>query len=118
MGSCPHCGKSKSTTTTNCAPRMADGRIFTDYRPRCTVQYALTNKEGNAGSYALRQFMIKNADNLMKNNQSFAEKQSHCECFPKNSNGTQLPVSQVQKCNKKTCTISRADPKGVGLARD
>lgn len=114
MEPCPNCGKS-TRKLNDCAPRMSDGRVFTDYRPRCTVQYQILNEK--QGSYAARQYMISNANALMKDNLHVAEKNSKCDCYPKNAQGTEMPPSQVQKCNSKSCTVSKPDSKGVGLVR-
>ena len=35
---------------TKCPIKMSDGRIFTDYRPRCTINYQLKNTKQNKKS--------------------------------------------------------------------
>ena len=101
-----------------CFMNMHDGRMFTDYRPRCTTQYELT-KQG-ATSFEQRQELIHNAKLIMDRNASAAASGSECggcKFAPKDA-GTMLPEKRVQQCNSRTCAISPNDPKGLGLGRN
>jgi hypothetical protein len=110
----------KPTSPQPCFNMMHDGRSFTDYRPRCTIQYQMKLRNGdNASSYEARQYMIQNATTLMGKNQSIAEMSSGCtDCFDKLDPGTMLPERNVQECNARTCTFQTdKTPKGLGLGR-
>jgi hypothetical protein len=93
---------------------MADGRHFTDYRPRCAVNQLPPS--GNLSSFEYRQYLIANADALIRKNAetaTFHNKCAPCDVDP----GTWLPEKTVQKCNARTCAFNDADPAGLGIGR-
>lgn len=102
----------------DCLLKMQDGRSFTDYRPRCTIQYQMKN-EDMPTSYSSRQFLINNANNIMKANMNVAEKMNGCStCFNYNEVGTMLPEKNMVKCNKNTCDFkNNVMPSGLGTGR-
>jgi len=98
---------------------MSDGRNFTDYRTRCTIDYELKMRDAFKSSYDNRQFLINNAASLIKANNNLAESMNACSgCFPKNAVGTMLPEKNMVKCNTKTCNFSVSDPNGLGTGRN
>ena len=110
-----------ASSTKNDAPcfmKMHDGRMFTDYRPRCTTQFELT-KQG-ATSFEQRQELIHTAKDLIARNASTAAAGTHCGgCkFTPKDVGTMLPEKRMQQCNSRTCSVSPNDPKGLGLGRN
>ena len=84
--SCSSCEKpqKKQTHITNkeCPYRMADGRNFTDYRTRCTIDYQKKTNNLFKSNFDERQFLIHNASRLMKEHENSAKghNMNHC-CF-------------------------------------
>lgn len=102
-----------------CPFRMSDGRNFTDYRTRCTIDYETKVKNAFQSSYDQRQFLIHNAAKLMQENNRVAESMNACSgCFPKTAPGTMLPEKNMVKCNGKFCEFDVATPNGLGTGRN
>jgi hypothetical protein len=123
-GSCTKCENknaevSKKNQAANCLlSRMQDGRSFTDYRPRCTVQYQMKNEANNKNSYDTRQFLIHNADNMMKVNLDISTTQNACPSSMPNGHGTMLPEKNMVKCDKHTCNFETdVNMYGLGTGR-
>jgi len=116
MSSCTECSRSSDNKFANCPPRMADGRNFTDYRPRCFQQYVIDNKLMD--SFEQRLYLIQNAEDLMKKNAAYAYEQNRCgPCEEPFDIGTMLPERVQQVCDAKSCTFDVQDPYGLGLGR-
>ena len=110
------CERASDNRVSNCPPRMDDGRHFTDYRPRCMANFTLNDESLNSFEY--RQYLIKNADSIMKNNSIAAYKTNVCgPCVEPYNVGTMLPEQSIQVCNKNTCKFTLADQNGLGLGR-
>jgi tRNA(Ile)-lysidine synthase TilS/MesJ len=113
--------KTSHKQSENCLlSRMQDGRSFTDYRPRCAIQYELKNNESTRqSSYESRQFLTKNASLLMEMNNTIAEKHNACPGSIMNSkNDTMLPEKNFVKCNKHTCNFdNNRNINGLGTGR-
>ena len=62
----------------DCPAKMSDGRSFTDYRPSCSVNEKIQKDNKITNSYSYRQFLISNADNLMKVNLEYIEGKTLC----------------------------------------
>lgn len=102
---------------TNLLSKMQDGRAFTDYRPRCTVQFQMKN-ENAKNSFDTRQFLTNNAEKMMKANMEIAEKNTPCASTNLNKVGTMLPEKNMMKCDANTCNFSQnVNPTGVGTGR-
>lgn len=112
--------QSTTAMTTNVCPfRMSDGRNFTDYRTRCTIDYETKVDNAFRSSYDQRQFLIQNATKLMSENGRLAESMNACSgCFPKTAVGTMLPEKNSVRCNDKYCEFMVSDPKGLGTGRN
>jgi hypothetical protein len=122
--SCTTCEKPETTnkiTTKNesCPYRMSDGRNFTDYRTRCTVDYQKKTKNLFKSNFEERQFLIHNAGRLMKEHEADAQthNMTHC-CFKSSDKGTMLPEKNMVQCNKKTCQFYENDYQGIGTGRN
>ena len=88
-----------------CPQRMSDGRLFTDYRPRCVSQFATTQSKYN--SYEHRQYMINNASSIMQKNAAEAYEKNKClPCMEPYNVGTMLPEKNLVTCNKQTCSTT------------
>ena len=123
--SCQSCNKPSNNQYANCPPKMSDGRMFTDYRPRCIANFATPGLSEIPGNYNLpnsfeyRQYLIKNAGDIMKKNSEASYAANSCApCVNPYMEGTMLPEQRVVKCDANTCTFSQKDPKGLGLGRD
>lgn len=100
-----------------CMYKMQDGRSFTDYRPRCTIQYQMKNKEMQ-NSYDSRMFLINNAESMMKANEEIVMSRNNCMgCSAKKMEETFLPEQNMVKCDKHTCNFSVVEPAGLGTGR-
>jgi len=53
-------------------PIMEDGRNYATYIPACEINEKIQSRNGLSSNYAYRQYLIKNATNLMKTNQLVA----------------------------------------------
>lgn len=104
-------------TFINCPPRMADGRNFTDYRPRCFQQYIMEDKL--MSSFEQRMFLTQNAEDIMKKNAAQAYMTNRCgPCEEPFDVGTMLPENIKQVCNETTCSFNVSNPYGLGLGRE
>lgn len=125
MDSCNSCKKpdmkaqNQLEESNNCPYRMSDGRNFTDYRTRCTIDYQRKVNNAFKSSYDERQYLIHNATNMMNNNMKEAIEINKCSgCFPKNVAGTMLPEKNMVQCNDKTCNFYTQDVNGLGTGRN
>ena len=85
--------------------RMQDGRSFTDYRPRCTVQYQVKNSN-TQNSHDMRMYLQHNADKLMKLNEDIIAENNVCpDSISTDTMGTMLPEKNFVNCNTKTCNF-------------
>lgn len=88
------------TNALGCAVRMADGRLFTDYRPRCDIAGQFQGAPVN-GSYEYRQWLIHNGARVMDYHRSLAV--SSARCAP----CTKIPTMPIEKemfvCSKASC---------------
>jgi len=98
---------------------MADGRAFTDYRPRCVVNAELTRAVAPkaASAYESRMFLQNNAEKWMEAERARAvERLAPCApCKrPTTDPGTMLPARYVVRCDGSVCTREEVNPFGVG----
>ena len=121
--SCTSCEKpsqKKVKAEVQCPPiRMSDGRNFTDYRTRCTVDYEKQSKNLFKSNFEERQFLILNANRLMKEHVDTAMLHNSVSCcFDPKDQGTMLPEKNMVQCNKKTCNFYQNDYQGIGTGRN
>jgi hypothetical protein len=119
MSSCTTCTEKGDVP---CPSRMADGRAFTDYRPRCAVNaeliQALGTKPGSA--YESRMFLQRNANSWMDAERvKSVERLAPCApCRrPTSDPGTMLPERYVVRCDGVTCSRNEVNPAGLGDGR-
>lgn len=91
----------------SCPPRMSDGRHFTDYRPRCAVNYESQPRPMSAYDY--RMYLTEHADEIRNKNRHLAHKKNSCE--PCNANKVFTAENVVARCNKRTCSYETIDAK-------
>lgn len=117
VNNCQSCDRVSSNKYSSCPALMSDGRIFTDYNTRCSQVNDMFGKKLN--SYEYRQFLIKNADELMDNHRKVAYATSFCgPCKEPREQGTMLPEEEKTICNGSVCTTFVNNPKGLGRGRD
>jgi hypothetical protein len=122
MSSCKTCDG--NAPVVQCPTRMADGRAFTDYRPRCVVNaelmQALHQNKMVQSSYESRLFLQHNADQWIEQERSRAL-QNLIPCAPCkrpfSDPGTMLPERYVVRCDGVSCSRSEVNPLGVGDGR-
>lgn len=108
-----------------CPTRMADGRAFTDYRPRCVVNAELLqNVAGQKmvqSSYESRMYLQTNAEKVMEDERKKAvERLIPCApCMrPFSEPGTMLPERYVVRCDGVTCERKEVNAAGLGDGRN
>jgi len=119
MSSCSSCTQKGDIP---CPSRMADGRAFTDYRPRCAVNAELVQAIGGktASAYESRMFLQRNANKWMDSERvKSVERLSPCApCKrPTSDPGTMLPSRYVVRCDAVTCSREEVNPAGLGDGR-
>lgn len=115
---CGPCTRESDNKSWDCPPRMADGRLFTDYRPRCDVQ--LLDKAPAWGSFEHRQHLIHNADAVMQQHRQSARQRSYCgPCVDPYDAGTVAPEQDRFVCTATTCSrVATGAANGIGTGRD
>jgi hypothetical protein len=112
--------KSKANKINECMFKMQDGRSFTDYRPRCTIQYQMKNEQMQ-NSYESRMFLINNAEQMIKANQQIVEDKNkcmNCQDMMTDDKSTFLPEKNMMKCDAKSCNyMADVNPNGIGTGR-
>jgi hypothetical protein len=89
---------------------MNDGRAFTDYRPKCLVDYEILNKNTIKSSYEYRQFLINNGSKLMQHNTNLNYKKNNSTTC----NSTPIPLESVCKIDGYTSMCENVNRKGLG----
>lgn len=98
-----------------CLFRMQDGRSFTDYRPRCTIN---SSKRAAINSFDQRMNMIHNAEKMMQDNLDMAKNGSNCmgKCIQPSITPAEMDMVQ---CGKNFCDYKHGvNPNGVGTGRN
>lgn len=120
---CTTCMRASDNAATNCPARMSDGRLFTDYRPRCDqiadlMPAAATDKSG-INSYEFRMHLTAQAEEVMRRNMMWAYEAAACGPCDHAQPGTMLPEQALQRCDASACTFEPSGHTGgLGLGRD
>jgi hypothetical protein len=104
---------------------MQDGRVFTDYRPRCMMNAELMaqmqSKSLLPSSYDTRMYLQKNAETIMQDSQKSAFDNMDCSCTAAGNQmkgiDTMAPERYVVKCNSVTCLREEVNQHGIGDGR-
>jgi len=114
---------SSKELTPHCPIKMADGRAFTDYRPRCMVNSELLadvyNNSMVRSSYESRIFLQDNAEKLMERNRTtmLGNLAPCAPCArPFADQGTMYPQQYVVKCDGVSCEKIEVNPNGLGTS--
>jgi hypothetical protein len=122
--SCNNCeklGGNGNKEKPTCPPRMADGRIFTDYRPKCISNTSLHEVQGSMppNSYEYRQYLINNGEDIMNKNRQAIYNEYVCRpCMEPFNQGTMLPEQRMTKCDGNKCSFYTTDATGLGTGRN
>ena len=98
--------------------RMSDSRLFTDYRPNCTINYnSFTNSKEeqelkNKTPLQYKYDLIKNGDKYINNNALKMNQLIACNSCP--DYNIVHPNIQID-CNKNTCIYNNNGNNGVGM---
>ena len=91
------------------AAPMSDGRLVTDYRSKCEVNFPTGTQ------FASRQFMQKNAESIIaQSRQRHANRAGAGMAF---DSRTDVPSEMNVVCNKEECGYFENVPGGVGVSR-
>jgi hypothetical protein len=100
---CGSCSRASENRAWDCPPRMADGRLFTDYRPQC-VQSLQYREDAMQSSHDYRQYMIQHGISIINQERDQAAKKAECgPCVLPYHLGTMAPEADQWVCNKQTC---------------
>lgn len=110
--------------TKTCPSKMSDGRSFTDYRTRCSVNAELFDKVAVnnviKSSYQSRMYLQRNADSIIESNRENAIN-NLAPCAPCgrdfNDPGTMLPEKYIVRCDATSCYRDLVNPSGLGDGR-
>lgn len=120
MNTCDKCERVPTRIEDKCPVyNMDDGRHFTDYRPRCMQNNAISSESKAMNSYEYRMYLQHNAKKLMEKNQTYATNNNECtHCYDLNSDGTMLPEESKFQCNANTCNMYENNANGLGTGRN
>ena len=111
---------SSSSGDKTCPARMNDGRMFTDYRPKCIVNNDmlsdLQDKNIINSSYESRMYLQNNAEKIIEQQRNIALDKVRCTRPPQDV-GTMLPEKYVVKCDNVSCERKLINPNGLGDGR-
>jgi hypothetical protein len=83
----------------NYPPLMSDGRNYASWQPACDINNNLIKKSHIQTNYQYRQFLIKNADSVIKTNQ-----QAACDQCGFCQYGNSLPTAPLGKYLYTSCS--------------
>lgn len=112
-----------SVKSNTCPLRMADGRVMTDYRPKCIINYELIEKVADnnliKSSHETRMYLQNNASEIMKNDmdRAFNNLVPCTSCKLPVNNGTVLPEKHIVTCDAVSCNKTIFNSYGLGDGR-
>ncbi|MEW5315131.1 MAG: hypothetical protein WDW38_006581 [Sanguina aurantia] len=99
---------------------MSDGRLFTSYQSRCSIMASVipnsdSSRPNTMDSYDLRQYMINNAEAIIRKQRADASFVAHCgPC-----KNTMLPEQLIDTCDTIRCVRTPSGAvDGLGLGRN
>jgi len=113
------CEKSSNNKFFNSAARMADGRIFTDYRPNHEINRHIINNNKIENVHNFRMFLSRNADEIMKRNKEYIFLKSGVfDCKKPFKTGTMLQEKTRVVCDPHNCKRVVVNENGHGEGRE
>jgi hypothetical protein len=91
------------------AAPMSDGRVGTDYRPNCALNFPTGTQ------FASRQFLQKNAESIIQTTRKRVADSLGAGLSYDSS--TVVPASMVVQCDNEKCTMSPYVERGIGVER-
>jgi hypothetical protein len=114
-----NCEKASNNRFFNSSARMADGRLFTDYRPNNEVNEHIINNNKIENTHNYRMFLMRHTDEIMdKNAQYMFLKNGLFNCKQPYATGTMLPERTRVVCDKHVCNKIVVDENGHGEGRE
>lgn len=86
-------------------PLMSDGRNFANWNSACSINDEIISQKKIQTNYQYRQYLIKNADGVIRANQ-IAACNDCCTCQYGNNNSNNNPTSQGGKYLYQSCADS------------
>jgi hypothetical protein len=97
---------------------MSDGRLFTDYRSRCGINFPTSTGLNNYDSYSYRQHLMHNGEAFLDAWRGAAYTAAQCgPCAEPFVSGTMLPERLRESCDAARCQRVEVNPNGIGLGR-
>lgn len=113
------CYRSSNNRFFNSPSKMADGRLFTDYRPNCEMNRYIESGNKIKNTHDYRLFLSRNAERLMDKNKDYIYmKNGMGNCMEPYHIGTMLPEKTRVVCDQHTCRVVDVDPNGHGQGRE
>ena len=113
------CYRSSNNKFFNSPSRMADGRLFTDYRPNYELNRYIEEENKIKNTHDYRTFLSRNAEDIIKKNKEYIfRKNGMVNCSQPYHVGTMLPEKTRVVCNQHTCHEVVVDPNGHGQGRE
>ena len=113
------CSKSSNNKFFNSTARMADGRLFTDYRPNYEINKHIINNNNVENTHNYRMFLSRNAEEIIKRNKNYIYlKNGIYDCKQPYKTGTMLPEHSRVVCDPHKCSRIIIDKNGVGEGRE
>ncbi len=110
------CRRPTDNAAWGCPPRMSDGRLFLDARPRCDTQLEFASSM--AGTHDYRQFLVHHGDKVREANRAAAHRAAACgPCKGPFEVSTMLPECDRFVCDKVSCKRVPGAPGGLGTGR-
>ena len=90
--------------------RMADGRIFTDYFPNCSMNLSM---QKNLSSWQYKMMLTRNANNIAGSITEMNQQLYGCN----NCNDPSIEAQNryLQNCTNVKCQITEENPSGIAL---
>lgn len=97
-------------------PKMADGRILTDYRSASLVNMSLQTKVGPKNQYSYRQYLMKNGNMVEAEQRNRFE--NRITVLQKNAKKPKsVPEQFLTVCQGNKCDIHEINAGGLGVGR-
>jgi len=107
------CYKTSDNYFYNCAPKMQDGRSFTDYRSNCTLDNMVSSNNNNLSSYEYRLFLQRNGNKLRDQMVEYNKRMNGCDQY----GNTVLAEQSTLSCNPNGCNKTISNLNGLGIGR-
>ena len=102
-----------------CAPpKMADGRILTDYRSASLIDIQMQSKVKTPNQYSYRQYLIENGNKISAQQRQDAKFRLVTGKHSKQKTAKKVPERYMTICQGNRCEIREINPNGIGIGRE